>query len=204
MSVTVCDVDEYGLDEVAEVGALYARSEGEVRGHVRNGVTAPEAVIEDACQFAWCRLLHHRERVSRDRAVAWLVTTAVHEAFKLKRRAARELSLEALMAETDDLQLSRTAPSAHAALEPRLRLELLGSLPERRRRLLWLQALGFDYREMAMRTDATVRTVERQLSKARAGLDLTDGDAGRQRASAASAASAAARARACGACAPRR
>ena len=100
MSVTACGVDECGLDEVAEVAALYARSEGEVRGHVRNGVTAPEAVIEDACQFAWCRLLHHRERVSRDRAVAWLVTTAVHEAFKLKRRAARELSLEALMEET--------------------------------------------------------------------------------------------------------
>ncbi len=195
MSVTACGVDECGLDEVADVGALYARSEGEVRGHVRNGVTAPEVVIEDACQFAWCRLLHHRDRVSRDRAVAWLVTTAVHEVFKLKRRASRELSLEALMEETGDLQLSRTAPSAHAALEPRLRLELLGSLPERRRRLLWLQALGFDYREMATHTGATVRTVERQLSRARAGLNLADGDR---------AASAAAPARACGACAPRR
>lgn len=195
MPVTACGVDDCGLDEVADVGALYARSAGEVRGHVRNGVTAPEAVIEDACQFAWCRLLHHRERVSRDRAVAWLVTTAVHEVFKLKRRATRELSLEALMEETGDLQLSWTAPSAHGALEPRLRLELLGSLPERRRRLLWLQGLGFDYREMATRTGATVRTVERQLSKARAGLKIADGDAST---------SAAAPARACGACAPRR
>ncbi len=150
-----------------------------MRGHVRSGVAAPEAVIEDACQFAWSRLLHHRERVSRDRAVAWLVTTAVHEAFKLNRRAGRELSLEALMEETGDLQLSRTAPSAHDALEPRLRLELMGSLPERRRRLLWLQALGFNYREMATHTGATVRTVERQVSKARAGLNLADGDPGR-------------------------
>jgi RNA polymerase sigma factor (sigma-70 family) len=178
MSVTACGIDERGLDEVAEVGALYARSEGEVRGIVRSGVAAPEAVIEDACQFAWCRLLHHRERVSGDRAVAWLVTTAVREAFKLTRRAGRELSLEALMEETGDLQLSRTAASAHDALEPRLRLELVGSLPERRRRLVWLQALGFDYREMATQTGTTVRMVERQLTRARAGLNLADGNPG--------------------------
>ena len=177
MSVMACGVNEYGLGRIAEVGALYARSASDVRCHVRSGVAAPEAVIEDACQFAWSRLLDHRDRVSHDRAVAWLVTTAVHEAVKLTRRAGRELSLEALMEETDDLRLSRAAPSAHETLEPQLRLELLGALPERRRRLLWLQALGFDYREMAKRTGSTVRTVERQLAKARGGLSLIEGDA---------------------------
>ena len=163
---------------MAQVGALYARSEREVRGYVRDGVTAPDAVIEDACQLAWCRLLHHRERVSPDHALAWLVTTAAREAVKLSRRARRELSLEALMEETGDLQLSRTAPSAHEALQPRLRLELLDSLPERRRRLVWLQALGFTYPDMAACAGESVRSVERQLTKARAGLSLAESEAG--------------------------
>ena len=171
MSVASHGIDERGL------GVLYARSEGDVRGYVRSGVQAPEAVIEDACQFAWCRLLRHRERVSPDGAVAWVVTTAVHEAVKLNRRACRDLSLEALMDATDDLQLSRTAPSAHDALAPRLRLELIDSLPERRRRLLWLQAVGFTYPEIAMRAGETVRSVERQLTKGRAGLRFAEMDA---------------------------
>ncbi|MGZ4246343.1 MAG: RNA polymerase sigma factor [Solirubrobacteraceae bacterium] len=155
---------------MAEVEALYAGSAGLVRGHVRNGVTAPEAVIEDACQVAWSRLLHHRDRVSRDRAVAWVIATAVHEAFRLTRRSDRELSLEAIAEESGDLPFRRAAPAADEAVEPRLRLELLHALPERQQRLLWLQGLGFDYREMAAGTGATVRTVERQLARARCRL----------------------------------
>jgi DNA-directed RNA polymerase specialized sigma24 family protein len=171
MSGAAGGIDERGL------GVLYARAEGDVRGWVRSGVEAPEAVIEDACQFAWCRLVHHRARVSPDGAVAWVVVTAVHEAVKLNRRACRELSLEALIEETGDLQLSRTAPSAHDALEPRLRLELIDSLPSRRGRLVWLQALGFTYPEIATRAGETVRSVERQLTHARAALDAAGGAA---------------------------
>ncbi|MFL5863494.1 MAG: sigma factor-like helix-turn-helix DNA-binding protein [Solirubrobacteraceae bacterium] len=52
-------------------------------------------------------------------------------------------------------------------MEPRLRLEVLDVLTERQECLIWLQGLGFDYREMAARTGASVRTVERQLTKAR-------------------------------------
>ncbi|MFL5859655.1 MAG: RNA polymerase sigma factor [Solirubrobacteraceae bacterium] len=167
MSVTACGVSEDGLGRIAEVGTLYARTAGLVRGHVRTGVAAPEAVIDDACQFAWSRLLHHRDGVSGDRAVAWLVTTALHEAYKLIRRAQRDVSLEGLAEETGDLHLGRGAPSPEEIVEPRLRLEVLDVLPERQQRLIWLQGLGFDYREMATRTGATVRTVERQLTKAR-------------------------------------
>lgn len=175
MSEATCVGVERHRGVSMEIGALYARSAGLVRGHVRCGVLAPEAVIEDACQVAWSRLLHHQERVSRDRAVAWVITTALHEAFKCVRRSDRELSLDQLVEETGDLCLHRTTPPVDEAAETRIRLELLDALPERQQRLLWLQAVGFGYGEMAARTGASVRTVERQLVKGRARLKVLEG-----------------------------
>jgi RNA polymerase sigma factor (sigma-70 family) len=156
------------------VAELYARSAGLVKGQVCNEVTAPGDVIDDACQFAWIRLLHHRDRVGRDRAVSWLITTALHEVFKLVRRDSRDLSLEQLLEETGDLRINRTAPAPEEAVGARLRLEGLHELPERQERLIWLQGLGFNYPEMATETDMTVRTVERQLMKARRNLRLLE------------------------------
>jgi RNA polymerase sigma factor (sigma-70 family) len=170
MPEMMCAVDEQAIGQIGEVAALYACAASLVRGQVRVGVTAPEAVIEDACQFAWIRLLHHRHRVRRDRAVSWLITTALHEAFKLVRRDSYELSLEEVMEETEDLRISRSAPAPEEVVGPRLRLELLHELSERQERLVWLQGLGFSYPEMAAETGATIRTVERQLSKARRNL----------------------------------
>ncbi|HEX3975725.1 MAG TPA: sigma-70 family RNA polymerase sigma factor [Solirubrobacteraceae bacterium] len=159
---------------------LYARSAALVRGQVRSEVTASDAVIDDACQFAWVRLLHHRDRVGRDRAVSWLIRTARHEVFKLVRRASHDLSLEELVEDTGDLRINRTAPAPEEAVGAHLRLELLHELSERQERLIWLQGLGFSYPEMATEADMTMRTVERQLVKARRNLHLleTRGSAG--------------------------
>ncbi len=178
MSVTSGTVGAAGLGQVGEVAALYARSAGVVRGYVRSVVTAPEALIEDACQFAWVRLMHHRDRVRRDRAVSWLITTALHEAIKLVRRHTRELSLEELLDDTGDLRLSRSAPAPEEVVEPRLRLAVLRELTERQERLIWLQGLGFDYSEMAAETGTTIRAVERQLTHARRTLRQLEGAAG--------------------------
>jgi len=167
MSGAACTIDECTVGQIGEVAELYARSAGLVRGQVCNEVTASEAVIDDACQFAWIRLLHHRHRVGRDRAVSWLITTALHEVFKLVRRDSHDLSLEQLMEETGDLRITRTAPAPEEAVGARLRLELLRELPERQERLMWLQGLGFSYPEISTQTGATVRTVDRQLTKAR-------------------------------------
>ena len=178
MSATRCTIDECALGQIGEVAELYARSAGLVRGQVCSEVTASEAVIDDACQFAWIRLLHHRHRVGRDRAVSWLITTALHEVFKLVRRDGHDLSLEELMEDTGDLRINRTAPPPEEAVGARQRLELLRELPERQERLIWLQGLGFNYPEMATEADMTVRTVERQLMKARRNLHLLEaGDA---------------------------
>lgn len=166
MSGVACTMSECRVGQIAEVAELYARSAGLVRGQLCNEVSAPEAVIDDACQFAWIRLLHHRHRVGRDGVVSWLITTARREVFKLVRRDEHDLSLEELMEETGDLCITRTAPEPDQAVGARLRLELLQELPERQERLMWLRGLGFSYPEMATEAATTVRTVERQLMKA--------------------------------------
>ncbi|HTU94686.1 MAG TPA: sigma-70 family RNA polymerase sigma factor [Solirubrobacteraceae bacterium] len=162
------------MGHVGEVAELYARAAGLVRGQLINEVMAPEADIDDALQFAWIRFLHHRHRVGRDRAVSWLIATALHEVFKLLRRAGHDLSLEELMEGADDLHISRRAPAPEELVDPRLRLELLRELPERQERLIWLRGLGFNYPEMAAETGMTLRTVERQLIRGRRTLRRLD------------------------------
>jgi RNA polymerase sigma factor (sigma-70 family) len=178
MSAAACTLGECALGHVGEVAELYARNASLVRGQVCSEVTACDAVIDDACQFAWIRLLHHRHRVGRDRAVSWLITTALHEVFKLVRRDGHDLSLEQLVEETGDLRIHRSAPAPEEAVGARLRLELLQELPERQERLVWLRGLGFSYPEMATETGATVRTVERQLIKARRNLRALEAGGG--------------------------
>ena len=174
MSAGMCTIDGCALGQMGEVAALYARSADMVRGLVCSEVSASDAVIDDACQFAWIRLLHHRHRVGPERAVSWLITTALHEVFKLVRREGHDLSLEQLLEEGGELRLNRVAPAPEETVGARLRLELLRELPERQERLVWLQGLGFGYPEMAAETDMTVRTVERQLMKARRSLRLLE------------------------------
>jgi len=163
---------------LGDVGELYRLLSGRLEQIVRVDVHAPDVVIEDACQFAWSRLVVHRERVHRETALGWLVTTAVHEAFKLIRRRSRDASLDAVAEQGLDLAPSETAPSVHELLEQRDRLVAVGSLPRRQQRLLWLHALGLSYREIALHEGCTARTVERQLLRARQALRAADDEDG--------------------------
>jgi RNA polymerase sigma factor (sigma-70 family) len=160
---------------VGDVGELYCALAPRLEQIVRLDVRAPDAVIEDACQFAWSRLVHHSQRVRRDTALSWLVKTAVHEAFKLIRREHRELSLDQAIEVMGELAVPSPIPGPYELREFRERLEKIHLLPERQQRLLWLHALGLSYAEMAAQTQCTVRTVERQLLRAKATLRATAG-----------------------------
>ena len=165
-------VESVGAVDVGELYALHAHRLGQL---VRLGVRAPDPVIEDACQFAWSRLLHHRARVRRESALSWLVKTAVREAFKLLRREGRELSLDALLEHAGDTQPLQMAVGLEELVEQRARLTAIAGLPERQQRLVWLQGLGLSYAEMAGQTGATTRTVERQLLRAKHALVHAEG-----------------------------
>ncbi|HEX4012094.1 MAG TPA: sigma-70 family RNA polymerase sigma factor [Solirubrobacteraceae bacterium] len=162
-------------DGIVDVAALYADRADHVREIVRREVRTTEPVIEDACQIAWARLVDQRARVTRDSAIAWLATTAIHEAIRTLRRGERWCSLDALLDQFEDLPgIIGTAPSAAELAALRLRLGALRSLPDRQRRLVWLQGLGLSYSEMGAETGDSVRTVERQLGRARRRLAHAD------------------------------
>ena len=148
---------------VGDVGELYGLLARRLEQIVRLDVRAPDVVIEDACQFAWSRLLHHHDRVHRETVMSWLVRTAVHEALKLLRRGRRELSLET----TAEEEMPWTPATPVQITECRERLAELGRLPERQQRAVWLHALGLNYAEIAVYEGCTTRTVERQLLRAR-------------------------------------
>jgi RNA polymerase sigma factor (sigma-70 family) len=152
----------------SDIGELYGRLAPRLEQIVRLDVRAPEVVIEDACQFAWSRLLHHRNRVRTDTVMPWLARTAVHEAFKLLRRGRRELSLEAeIEQEAEEPACRPVAPAPQEIVEQRDRLAEIGRLPERQQRFLWLHAFGLSYAEIAVHEGCTLRTVERQLLRAK-------------------------------------
>jgi RNA polymerase sigma factor (sigma-70 family) len=158
---------EWGAVGSRAVAELYCDLSKRLEQIVRLDVRAPDPLIEDACQFAWSRLVSHCDRVRRDTALAWLVRTAVREAIRLSRLDRRELSLEATLENAGESLLRLHAPTPDELLSQRERLAQTRRLPERQQRLLWLHALGLSYAEMAVHEGYTRRTVERQLLRAK-------------------------------------
>jgi RNA polymerase sigma factor (sigma-70 family) len=150
-----------------DVGELYGVLASRLEQIVRLDVRAPDAVIEDACQFAWSRLVHHRHRVRADTVMPWLATTAVREAFKLLRRGRREVSLDAEIELAGEPAYPSALTTPQEVVEQHERLAEIGRLPERQQRLLWLHAMGLSYAEIAAHESCTLRTVERQLLRAK-------------------------------------
>jgi RNA polymerase sigma factor (sigma-70 family) len=155
---------------LAEVADLYRVFGRRLHRIVRGGVRASDPIVEDACQFAWSRLMHHRGRVHREKALSWLVTTALHEALKLVERADRDLSLETELEQGAQFAASRVNRTPEMLVEDRERLRALTSLPQCQQRVLWLYGVGLSYEEIACRQGCTARAVERQLQNARAAL----------------------------------
>jgi RNA polymerase sigma factor (sigma-70 family) len=125
-------------------------------------------VIEDACQLAWSRLLRTPE-VQPVGALSWLVTTAVREAIRASRREELELSLDEEAPESGEPAGWGLvdALDVHEVAARREVIRSIGDLPERQRRMLWLQAAGFTHSEISREVGCTRRTVVRQLARAK-------------------------------------
>jgi RNA polymerase sigma factor (sigma-70 family) len=162
MSVSAAGADLECVETLQEVADLYAAQAVRVRRLVHLRLTAPDAVVEDACQVAWMRLVRNRSRVRRQTAACWLVRVAAREALRLMELGDRDRPLEAL-----DDDPGRAPDLIDAFTDSQVRRGAIDRLPERQRRLVWLQGLGFSYSEMAGVTGDSPRTVERQLKRAR-------------------------------------
>jgi RNA polymerase sigma factor (sigma-70 family) len=123
--------------------------------------------IEDACAFAWLQLL--RNPPAEDATYNWLLKVAIRKALKLNLQSRRTRSLDADPHSDDRLELS------DERRDLRLRIDVLdamaavaeANLTARQREILALQVVGFGYDEIASITGDTIRTVERQLLRAR-------------------------------------
>ncbi len=144
---------------------------------VGRAVNASDALIEDACSFAWCQLLR-RQPDRGPQLFGWLRTVAIRQAYRLSRVERRDKHLEELarapLASTDGWQGLLPDP---VGLDDRLRarraLGALASLPERQRRYMALFIAGYSYREITRLTGATHTNVNKHLTRARARLRET-------------------------------
>jgi len=149
------------LDRIAVMHREHAR---ELERRVASRARAEPQTIEDACSFAWMQLITHPS-IDVDSPfcgpLAWITRTAVHEAWRLEARRARDELL-------DDVALKReqTAPAADLIAAQRARLDLVAQIPQRPRRFLLRQAVGHSYREIAADEMVSLTTTNKQIARA--------------------------------------
>jgi DNA-directed RNA polymerase specialized sigma24 family protein len=161
----------------AQFERFYAERTPKLRRVVAANVLNAD-VLDDACQYAWLQFIR-RGDVGLDAAgFGWLVTVAIHESWRLVRtpkqvpsgpfRGCDDLALyelpepAAVHGDPEGLAIRR---ALHAD-----RLEDFKTLKPAERRDLFLQALGFSYREIAEITDSNYTAVNRHISEGRTKL----------------------------------
>jgi RNA polymerase sigma factor (sigma-70 family) len=158
---------------VGDEADLYRMLAPRVHAVVRRQISGSEQLVEDACHTAWVKFIERSEQIDRHATLTWLVRTAIRDAYKLSHREHRNLSLDAPAGAFGEPSAGAYAdPVTHA--EHRERLALTQQLRERQHRLLWLQASGLSYTEIAAGTGDSQRTVERQLLRAHSHLRRLD------------------------------
>lgn len=148
--------------------ADFARYAHRLEKAVRANVRAPDAVIEDACSFAWLQRLTHEP----DRATVypWLTKIAIRHAWRLMSRETREVPLESL---AEDMDVRHAAVDVELAMRARDAIIAVADLPERRRQLVSMILAGYAHDEISQLTNMSCRTINKQLTKARKSLRAT-------------------------------
>jgi RNA polymerase sigma factor (sigma-70 family) len=147
---------------------LYRAHEVALRAAVRHRIYGSDALIEDACAFAWLQLMRHQP----DRGptlFAWLRTVAVREAYRLYRKEVHHdlgnLGPDQEPAETLDIHLST-----------RSALRALATMSNHRQRIFLMHLSGLTYTEIAARLDITFTNVNRHVTRSRSHLRLVRDD----------------------------
>jgi DNA-directed RNA polymerase specialized sigma24 family protein len=135
-----------------------------------------DAIIDDACAFAWEKLLGRPDvHLDRHEAYWWLYKVALRQACALGRAQRRELPAGGLNgADEDSLEpigLDGDVCDLVADRVDRATVhEVLGRLHWRERRELLLYAHGFSYQEIAQVTGASYTAVNRWIVRGKNAL----------------------------------
>ncbi len=149
----------------ATVSALFQEHQPRLKRQLSNIVRTSAANIDDACAYAWMQLLRHPPQ--SDSTYSWLLTVAVRYAIKLDREGRRELGPEpAEAADTDPVDLHDAVLQHEQTLDAAATIQR-AHLTARELRILSLHVAGYSYDEISAVTTDSLRTVERQLLRAR-------------------------------------
>jgi RNA polymerase sigma factor (sigma-70 family) len=149
---------------------IYRTHSAPLRAAVRRAVLGPDAIIDDACSYAWLQLMRHQP----DRGptlFAWLRTVAIHAGWDIAQREAREPTSEHLPGE-----LEPRRGDLSPELQAREALRALADLPDRQRTTLTLLISGHSYREIAAHQHLSHTAVNKALVRARKHLRLVHDD----------------------------
>ena len=107
-------------------------------------------------------------------ALAWMTRTAVHEAWRLEARRARDELLDEAALKRELRQREQAIPGVDQLAAQRARLDLVAQIPPRPRRFLLRQALGRSYREIAADEAVSLTTTNKQIVRAKRLLRALD------------------------------
>jgi RNA polymerase sigma factor (sigma-70 family) len=147
---------------------LYRAHEVALRAAVRHRICGSDALIEDACAFAWLQLMRHQP----DRGptlFAWLRTVAVREAFRIYRQEVHHDI-------TDLAPDQEPAATLETQLSTRSALRALATMSTHRQRIFLMHLSGLSYGEIAARLDITFTNVNRHVTRSRSHLRLVRDD----------------------------
>jgi DNA-directed RNA polymerase specialized sigma24 family protein len=168
---------EAGRSRNDQIATLHRTHAGELRRRVARRAHADPQTVEDACSHAWLQLLTHPsvDLGAPDwRVLGWLTLTATREARRLDARRVRQGVPDPITIDSEPRLRGPLAPAADELADQHARLNLVAQIPERPRRFLLQLALGFTYREIATREDASLTTTNKQIARAKRLLRALD------------------------------
>jgi DNA-directed RNA polymerase specialized sigma24 family protein len=163
----------------AELSAFFAAHAQHVQTRVARRARAAPEVVDDACATAWSQLVRRADVELGPRGVVWLITVAIHEAWRLQQRRTQETPLgpyarpsmhdddplEPIDAIAVDVETQAVDRAQHPA-----DVEAFLTLKPRERQTLYLHALGYRYAEICELTGFTYTAVNRYITEGRRAL----------------------------------
>lgn len=147
---------------------LFETYSNQLRTSVYRAVNANQAIIDDACSYAWEELL--RLQPERDAIFRWLRTTAIREAWRQRDRTYRDL-----LSHTPEVYHPGLSDHAITVTYAHELVDMIRSLPPHQARILMMIALGHRHKDISARLGVSARSIRKAVRRARDHIDRLHG-----------------------------